>query len=135
MEKDWFGRTQLAAYSLWEYSACENALSMWCAAEDIACFFEQANVFGLDRVEEIRELGFENEVYIWFVRNIAFRLYIYTGNDHELTNWFLAEELIRDQGWVANLSAMAYMLHTDATEAMGQLRSETIRNFYRNQTL
>jgi hypothetical protein len=134
---DWFEYARLAAYFLWEHTGCDNALELWYCAEDIACFFEQANILETSMVEGIIKLSASSEGYIWFLRHMAFRLYLYTGNDHELTNWFLAEQLLTNLGWVQNVTAMAAMLRENMTDnvvvafdAMEHLRSDTVKSFY-----
>ena len=131
---DWFEYTKLAAYHLWEHTGCGSALELWHAAEDIASFFEQANILDEEMVAGIKSLGCGSEGYVWFVRNIAFRLHLYTGSHDDLANWFLVEHLIGNAAWVQNITAMADMLHTDASRAMGQVRSDMVRNFYSEQT-
>lgn len=135
MDNDWFECTKIAAYYLWEYSGCDKALNLWYAAEDIACFFEQANILDSGMVDSIRGLGLGSEGYIWFVRNVSYRLYVYTGNGHELTNWYLVEQLINTPAWVENVSAMAAMLRSNHENIIKQLRLDAVRYFYEKQTL
>ena len=127
---DWFECTKISAYYLWEQTQCDNALLLWYAAEDIACFFEQANILDPNIVEGIRKLGPGSEGYVWFVRNIAFRLFLYTDNNNDLDNWFLVERLLGNSAWVQNLTAMASMLHADSSSTIKQVRSDMIRSFY-----
>jgi len=135
MERDWFENTKLVAYYLWENTAYDNALALWYAAEDIASFFEQANILDLEMVESIKRLGLASEGYVWFIRNIAFRLHVYTQNQSELTNWFLVERLLNVPEWTTSLTNMASILRTDTAGTVSQIRSDAIRIFYGKQTL
>ena len=134
MAKNWFECTKTVAYYLWEYTEYENALDLWYTAEDIACFFEQGNILDVRMVENIKELDVDNEAYIWFIRNIAYRLHLYTNNPNELGNWFLVERLVSNPYWVQNLTDMAAMLSKDAVNTVGQVHSDIVRSFYRGQT-
>ena len=68
------------------------------------------------------------------VRNIAYRMYLYTDNPDELTNWFLSERLLDSNVWVQNITAMAAILSTDAGSTVSHMRSDMIRSFYSTQT-
>ena len=129
-ENDWFECTKVVAYYLWEHTGCENALEMWCAAEDIACFFEQANILEDGMITSIKGLGVGSEAYVWFTRNVSYRLYVYTRNADHLTNWYLVEQLMNIPEVVQNLAYMAAMLRSDADATMRQVRSDTVRKFY-----
>ena len=134
MSKDWFECAKVVTYYLWEHTGCENALNLWYAAEDIACFFEQANILDSGMIESIKGLGVGSEGYVWVIRNISYRLHVYTGNGHELTNWYLAEKLISTPAWTESLTAMASMLRSGSESIINQLRSDAIRYFYGEQT-
>lgn len=134
MHKDWFECTKIAAYHLWEYVDCENALNLWYAAEDIACFFDSSNILSKKMVEDIRTLGSGSEGYVWFVRNISYRLHLYTENNCDLQNWFIAERLISDSSWVQSIVDMALLLGKDDIDTANQVRSELVRNFYKKKT-
>ena len=130
MAKSWFECTRVVAYYLWEHTGCDNAFEMWCAAEDIACFFEQANILEQEMISSIKGLGAASEGYVWFMRHVSFRLYVYTNNPDHLTNWYLVEQLINIPELVQNLTEMATILRSNAKDAMGQLRSDTVRQYY-----
>ncbi|MCL2399417.1 MAG: hypothetical protein FWC91_06715 [Defluviitaleaceae bacterium] len=134
MDCDWFECTKIVAYYLWENTKCDNALSLWHCAEDIASFFVHANITEAKMINSIQGLGVGSEGYAWFVRNIAYRLHLYTHNTDELNNWFLAEELLASVDWVQSLTAMASMLRAADESAIRQVRSDTIRNLYGSQT-
>ena len=130
MENDWFECAKLAAYYLWEHSGCENALNLWHAAEDIASFFEQANILDAGMVASIKKLGIGSEGYTWFVRNLAFRLHIYTKNPNELDNWYLAEGVLNSPVLIQNLTTMATLLKTNHDSTVKHLRSDLVRSYY-----
>ena len=130
MDKDWFESTKIVAYYLWEYSGHDNALSLWYASEDIACFFEHANILDNGMVDSIKKLGTGSEGYVWFVRNIAYRLHVYTKNPNALYNWRLAEQLLNTPVWVQSTTAMAVMLNTDPDNTINQVHSDLVRSFY-----
>lgn len=134
MGKDWFECAKISAYHLWEHTGCDNALHLWYAAEDIAAFFEQSNILEVQMVDGIKKLGPTSEGYIWFVRNIAYRLHIYTNNVNELDNWFLVEGLLDSGTWVESIVEMATMLNMDTGSTIKQVRSDLVRNIYANQT-
>ena len=125
---DLFNSTKVAAYHLWEDTACEDALNLWYCAEDIACYLEQSDITNRDTVEGIRNLGFRSEGYVWFVQNIAFRLHTHTGNPDELANWYAAERLLASDGWLENIIAVAQLFKQ--RNRFGEVRSEKIRSFY-----
>ena len=131
---NWFESTQLAAYHLWEYTNHDNALDLWHCAEDISCYLEQANVLDESMMQSIKCLGKGSEGYIWFVRHVAYRLHLYSRNHDDLANWYIAEKLIEDLSWTKSITEMAFMLRKDSGRAMGQLRSEQIKNFYKTHT-
>jgi len=130
MNGSWFEHTRIVAYHLWEYTNYDNALELWYAAEDIACFFEQNNILDIEMVDGIKKLGYNSEGYVWFVRNIAFRLYLCTGNTNKLQNWYLVERLLSDRSWVQNLAAMAALLNSGEASVASQVRSERVLDFY-----
>ena len=130
MDRDWFECTKMVAYYLWEHTGYENALSLWYAAEDIACFFEQTNILELGMVDSIIRLGLRSEGYIWFLRHISYRLYLHTGNTDELANWYLAECLLGNPAWVQCLEEMANLLSSGSAGTIGQVRSDIVRSYY-----
>ena len=136
MGNDWFERTKLAAYYLWEHtekygiSVSGNTLDLWYAVEDIAAFLEHANILSRDMVDGIVLLGPGSEGYIWFVRNLAYRLHIYTTNPNTLDNWFMVEQLLASKEWVENITAMATMINQDSENVAKQVRSDMVRSFY-----
>ena len=132
MDNEFFDSTRVASYFLWENAGGDDALGLWYAAEDIACFFEQANILEAKNVDSIIEHGLQSEGYIWFLRNIAYRLYLYTGNDDHLSNWFTMEKLIRTPPWVESVTRMAAILSAKDGNVNEHIRSDHVRSFYGN---
>jgi len=132
MNDELFECTKMAAYFLWEHTGCDNALSLWYCAEDIACYLEQNSIFSYENVNDIIELGYENAAYIYFVRHIAFRIYIYTNCDDALTNWFAAERLLDIDEWIKSITTMAVIYRKEQANhtVMDEVRSENVRTFY-----
>ena len=94
MDKEIFESTKLAAYFLWEYTNCDNALSSWQCAENIAQYFKNENLFCSESIFSVIRLPKNNFSYINFIRQIAFRIFIYTKNNDDKANWYAAEKLI-----------------------------------------
>lgn len=94
MDKNVFESTKLVAYFLWEYTNCDNALSLWQCSENIAQYFKSENFFRAQDVSDIINSPKESSSYINFIRQIAFRIFIYTQNNDDKANWFSAEKLI-----------------------------------------
>ena len=126
---DWYNHTRLAAYYIWEQTGCEQALDLWCCAEDIALYFEQSNILTPAAVQSMQAQGTHSGAYMHFVRNIAYRLYIYTGNPHDLANWYLAERLVNMAGFIGHLTIMAALLRTKNRVIIDAL-SDTVREYY-----
>jgi len=126
---DLFDSTKLVAYYLWEETGCERALELWYCAEDIACYLARANILDRAMIVSIRELNPQDEGYLYFVRHLAFRLFIYTGNTNCWANWFFAENLISNESWIEHITGMATILHSDKGR-MREVRSDTVRMLY-----
>ena len=134
MESAWFEHTKITAYYLWECSGDGDALKLWYAAEDIASFFEQSKILDAQIVDGIKRMGSGSEGYIWFVRNLAYRVYLHTQNPNELDNWFLTERMLEIPAWLESITAMAAMLNKGDEDDMKHVRSDTVRSFYEEQT-
>ena len=128
--------TKLAAYFLWEYTHGDNTLELWYCAEDIACFLEQSDILTNELLEKIMALDVTDPGYIQFMRHIAYRIYIYTGNDDALFNWFAAERLLRNREWRQALAYMASVYNAQKTVAGGLscIHSGHVKNFYENNS-
>jgi len=105
-----FESTRVAAYYIWDRTQCDDALALWYAVEDIATFFKKSNILNAAIIGGIKEIGKEKEAYRWFIRHIAYRIYIYTGNEYELENWFLAEYLVESEEWIEQIIQLANLI-------------------------
>ena len=125
-------RTKQAAYFLWEYTQHDNPLDHWYCAEDIACFFEEYEIFNQESIDQIIRGGRYDRSYIGFLRHIAFRIYIYTNQENPLVNWFAAERLIENLEWSGAICSIAQLYHQGKNSAdfVTSLRSDKVRRFY-----
>ena len=90
---------QTSAYFLWIETGSLNALAMRNCARDILKYlFENAVLLTADLVS-VLEKGWEDEEYINLVRNIAFRIYCFSGCTDALANWCAAERVLRNAEW------------------------------------
>lgn len=110
MKDSLFENTKLASYHLWLQTKGSNTVSLWCCAEDIACFFEENGIENQYNIRNIIEKGFQDSAYIYFIKNIAFRLYLYTNESDALKNWLDAEALSRNKEWLESQLHMAHCL-------------------------
>ena len=101
IDTDSFNKTAELAHILQEEARPENAASSWAwyCAEDMARFFAQMRMQSPEEIEAIARLDKADPAYIHFLRHIAFRLYVFTGRDDELANWFDAEHLVVRADW------------------------------------
>ena len=136
MNDSLFDNTKLAAYFLWEHSGCDNALNLWYCAEEMACFFEQEEILDEKRVSGILQAGVNSAEYVWFVRHVAYRVYIYTNRTDDLANWYMAERLLYIGEWVRAITGMAsiYRVEKNNHDFMNEVRSENVRGYYDEQT-
>ena len=129
--------TQVVSYFLWEYTMHDNALDLWYCAEDIAFYAEQFDMTQDNVLHQIKYTGKYDYGYVEFIRNISYRIYVYTRCKDSQTNWFLAEDLIENKEWVnelANMSAIYRKIRQNQLDAC-IIRSDKIRNYYRNEQL
>ena len=127
-----FENTKLAAYFLWEHTRLDNTLMLWYCAEDIACFLERSDILSSRRLEAVLSLDVYDLGYIEFVRHIAYRIYVYTGNCDALFNWFTAERLLGNGEWRQALICMASIYNKQKAVAGGlsSVHSGHVKNFY-----
>lgn len=131
MNKDLYEKTKIVAYYLWECTGHENALSLWYCAEDLAHFFETREFFTVESIM-LHTGGCYDIRYIAFVRNIAFRIFVYTKNSDHLKNWYDAEALLGNKEWVDAVIQVAQIFHNnkrDFSKLVG-VRSEHVRSYY-----
>ncbi len=132
MKEKLFASINVASYFLWEYSQSDNALGLWCCAEDIANMFQKKGITNLERLNAILILGKKNEEYIQFLRDISYKIYSYTKNIDHIKNWFLAEALINNSEWINAILTAAEIYNNikGEDEVIKSIRSESVRNFY-----
>jgi hypothetical protein len=130
-----FENTKLAAYFLWERTKSENTLNLWNCAEDIACFLEQSDMLAPEKVAGILSIGKYDLRYIQFVRHIAYRIYIYTGHESSVSNWYDAEALLENSEWRGALAKMAQIYNQEKHNVNGlvEVHSGMIKSFYDSQ--
>jgi len=96
MKDDFFNSIKILSYFLWEYTKYDNALKLWCCAEDVVCFLSENGIKTRDAFMDIISLNKYDEMYINFIRNISYKIYTYTKNDSNDRNWFIAERFVRN---------------------------------------
>ena len=94
MDKEIFESKKTIAYFLWEYTNCDNTFCLWQCAENIAQYFKREKLFHPENVFDIIYSHKNKPLYINFIRQIAFRIFLYTQNKDEKFNWYAAEKLI-----------------------------------------
>ncbi len=94
MNNEVFGATKLIAYFLWEYTGNENTIMMWRCAESIYHFIKNQDFHTHDEIKNIIYLPRQSAEYKNFVRNIAYRIFLFTRNNDAKANWFCAEKII-----------------------------------------
>lgn len=133
MNTELFENTKIAAYFLWEYTQHDNALELWYCAEDLGCFMERNAYLHPDIIQDIKMRGVYNYSYVLFVRNIAYRIFLYTGQINSVNNWYLAEELLKNDEWCSALTRIAqiYRREKDNSNLVDDIRSDQVKNYYR----
>lgn len=132
MNTDLFECTKLSAYFLWEATNCENALTLWYCAEDIACYFERNDITDSASINIFKNRSKYDIAYINFVRNIAYRLFVYTNNTDAMSNWFAAERLLDNLEWCqATISISArYLSEKSSQDFVNGIRSTNVKSYY-----
>ena len=127
-----YENTRIAAYFLWEYTACDNAFDLWLCAEEMALFLEQSNIMAVDQVEQIIQLGIYDLGYVHFVEHIAYRAYLYTHRQDDWHNWFAAERLLSNNEWIKAVTSMAGIYRSKKTNQslLDDIRSDNVRAYY-----
>jgi len=111
-----FECTKEASYILWEHTQESNTLDLWYCAEDIARYFEKKDIMDRETVYATMNMNTYNSEYVAFVREIAYRLYVYSGCDDDLTNWYIAERLLTISEWLDALIKMASVYRIKNTD-------------------
>lgn len=94
MKEKFLSNIKILSYFLWEYTKYDNALRLWCCAEDIVCFLLENNIKTKDNFMDIILMDKRDEGYKEFIRNISYRIYEYTGDGTKDKNWFAAEKFV-----------------------------------------
>lgn len=125
--------TEIAAYFLWEYTNHPSALNLWYCAEDIGFFLEKKELIENESIYVYTRKPKDDPMYIAFVRQIAYRIFIFTNDIDHLKNWFAAEKLVANGEWIAAIAKVAkfYSLLRDGnTEVADSIRSDRIKRQY-----
>lgn len=134
MSDELFENTKLAAYYLWEYTGCDNALSLWYCAEDLAAYFERKNYLTHMDLSDILQESVYDMRRVSFIRHIAYRIFVYASNNDKLANWYSAERLTENKEWLAAVCKIASIYHEykrDFTKLTG-VRSEQVKQYYKD---
>jgi len=127
-----FLNTQRAAYFLWEFTGCDNALGLWTCAEDIGGGLEDRGLLTPEHIDSVAGKGVYSSEYIGLIRLIAFKIFIYTGQRDKEANWFIAEALVKNHEWRGSVTQIAGIYRDNKThfEALSGVRSEHVRQNY-----
>lgn len=125
-----FESIKVSSYFLWEYTKSDNALQLWCCSEDLACFFQRNGITSSAILDDILNKGKHNPMYVDFVRNISYRIFMYTGNTDHTQNWFLAEKLLTNAEWKNAMVTASNIFKDIDKELCKTIRAESIRNYY-----
>lgn len=124
-----------ATYCLWEHTNNQNALKLWYCAEEIAHYFQKNGILNRDTIDDIFMLGKDNSRYVDFVRNISYRIYDYTESENTYRNWFMAENLIKNNEWcnaILNIANIFANIYGDPS-LIDAIKNENVRNYYRDK--
>jgi len=126
-----FENTKVTAYFLWEYTGCGNALALWYCAEDVAAYLESETYLDPSDIYAIMRENIYDIRRVAFVRHIAYRIFLYTGNHDKLNNWFAAERLLGNGEWLSAVCGVARIYHESKPDfsKLG-VRSEYVRQYY-----
>lgn len=135
MNTDLYDASKVASYFIWDITRHACALDHWYCAEDIACYFEVLGIRNLDDALSFLKKDKDDVEYVDFLRNISYRIFLYTRNDDSLFNWYAAEKLTHTTEWLIAVSKIAEIFHrlrfvNNADGEIG-IQSELIRRFYR----
>ncbi len=96
MKGELFNSIKILSYFLWEYTQYDNALRLWCCAEDIVCFLSENDIITKEDFMNVISLDKREDMYKDFIRNIAYKIFCYTNNSSNDRNWFIAEKFVRN---------------------------------------
>ncbi|MDR2938976.1 MAG: hypothetical protein LBV08_01505, partial [Clostridiales bacterium] len=99
---------------------------------DIGCYFERYDITSILEFEKLSNLQEIDVEYINLIRNIAFRVYIYTNTKDMMTNWLVAENLAKNYEWVEAITIAAnfYKKTKMNNNFIDNVRSETVKKYY-----
>lgn len=137
MKSKLYEATKVASYFLWEYTKCQNALSLWYCAEEIAFFLESRNIIYKEQIKRYTMLPKDDYEYIAFMRHIAYRIFIFTNNPDANHNWYVAEKLAQNGEWLDEIctTARVYSLlrKGEYPETKDCIRTKRIKNDFQKK--
>lgn len=127
-----FENTRIAAYYLWEFASGTSASKLWACAEDFASYLERRDICDIEGIYDILKRGKSDICYINFVRNLSYRLYLYTEDSNQISNWYAAEKLLSNNEWCYSIAAVAHALRNARFNAdeLSCIRSELVKRYY-----
>ena len=120
---------KIISYFLWSFTGCDRPMDMWLCAEEIGSFAEQFGYLSHTRLNGMLSKGKFDFSYIQFIRNLAFRIYLFTGCESSDFNWYCAELLLQNNEWRQALLNVANAYHSDP-EISSRLHSAHLRELY-----
>ena len=128
MNKEMFENSRASAYILWQTTGFDNMQQVWALTEDIAAFLEDSGYTDVSRISRLAGLDRDNPEYVFFVRNLAYRLSAYTHCDDSLKNWYDAEALLGDQEWLKCSTALALAFREASQASLLDIKNDRIRS-------
>lgn len=132
MNKELLENTKVATYFLWEYTRSDNAMDLWYCAEDMAYYFETNRIEKMEDIYAVLKKGKNSFEYINIIRNLSFRIYLYSKNEDCLSNWYVAERLFSNSEWCGAVINMAneFRKNKGKAESLNGIHLETVRQYY-----
>jgi hypothetical protein len=130
MTTNLFEATRVAAYFIWEYTQNDHAMSHWCCAEDFSLFLSCCGYTSAENFEAELGNGRYTPEYEYIVRHLAYRLYVYTNNGDELTNWYAAERLLENAEWRNSVLEIASVFMMQSLTVPDGVQSDVVRRYY-----
>ena len=131
MKEDFFESIKVLSYFLWEYTKYDNALRLWCCAEDIVCFFSENNINSKDDFMDIISMDKNSPKYKNFMRKVAYKIFEYTGNPEKEKNWYIAEKFLRNYECIEAGVKATYIFNNikKNDDVYRLIRSENVKNY------
>lgn len=135
MKEKLFNSIKVLSYFLWEYTKNDNALKLWCCAEDIVCFLSENDIKTKEEFFDIISRDKSDEIYREFIRNIAYKIFWYTKEEDNDKNWFVAEKFVRNYECIeACVTAACIFGDVNANdEIYRSIRSQNARGYILKQ--